>query len=56
MSIGCSARQGTHQDAKTLTTVTWPVRSAEEKPGCGTVPSAGKLNSGTVLPISAEGT
>ena len=37
MSSGCSSRQGTHQMAKTLTTVTWPLSAAVSRPGTAAV-------------------
>jgi hypothetical protein len=53
---GCSARQGTHQLANTLTTLTWPFfRSAVANPGDVPPATGGRMNSGAGLSIRAEG-
>ena len=57
MISSCSWWQGTHQEAKTLTSVTLPCRrSASENPGLSGSPSTGgKAKAGTCLPMSADG-
>src|SRR5688500_9086601 len=56
LRMGCSRRQGPHQEAQILTTDTFPVlRSAEERPGKFELSIAGREKSGTGLPIRAEG-
>src|SRR6266446_7042924 len=54
-SKGCSARQGTHQEAKKLIRLTWPFRSALFSPGVPAV-SGGRSNAGTSLSIITDGT
>src|SRR3954451_1130556 len=57
---GASSRQGTHQDAQTLSTVTCPRKSALASPGtgfpsCSMPATGGRLVSGAGWSISAEG-
>src|SRR5437867_4393245 len=55
MNTGCSWRHGTHHEAKTLTSDTSPLRSVDDSPSDRPL-TAGRLNSGTDLPISGDGT
>src|SRR5216684_5558372 len=54
MNTGCSSRHAVHHEAKTLTSDTSPLRSALARPSVRPL-TGGSLNSGTTLPISAEG-
>src|SRR3546814_19960288 len=54
MNSGCSSRHATHQDAKTLTSETSPSRSALASPSVRPW-TGGRANSGTGLPMSADG-
>src|SRR5260370_19705839 len=54
MNTGCSARHATHHEAKTLTRETSPTRSALDRPSARPF-TAGNVNCGTGLPISADG-
>src|SRR5229473_430572 len=54
MNTGCSSRHAVHHEAKTLTSDTSPLRSALARPSARPL-TGGSLNSGTGLPISAEG-
>src|SRR5580765_8181543 len=53
---GCSRRHGPHQEAQIFTTEILPdLRSAEVRPGIFESAMAGRIKSGTGLPIRAEG-
>ena len=54
MSIGCSARQDTHQEAHTLNNQTLPFKSAGVNL-CSGVSSLGAENSGAGLFINGDG-
>src|SRR3546814_9357445 len=54
MNSGCSSRHATHQDAKTLISETSPSRSALASPSVRPW-TGGRANSGTGLPMSADG-
>src|SRR6266851_2276328 len=54
MNTACSSRHAVHHEAKALTSDTSPLRSAVARPSVRPL-TGGRLNSGTTLPISAEG-
>src|SRR3546814_219124 len=54
MKSGCSSRQAVHQEAKTLTRETSPLRSVLARPSVRPW-TGGNENSGTGLPIRTEG-
>src|SRR5439155_23281800 len=54
MNTGCSARQATHQEAKTLTSETSPRRFLLDSPNVLPL-TGGRSNSGTFLPIRVDG-
>src|SRR5438046_4710996 len=54
MNTGCSARQATHHEAKTLTSDTSPRRFLLDSPNVLPL-TGGRSNSGTLLPMRVDG-